>query len=156
MTTGPNRDLKVLIEGHQSMRRAIEDLIGFLDAPRPGVGERGSHGWAAGMAERLMQLHDMLFRHFRAEEMSESLRELSVQRPHIHRAFEALRLDHDRILAELRSILGAAMIYSEGKPPENPQLRRWTLTMLDRLSRHEHEETELFQRVLYHDTGAGD
>ena len=156
MTTGSNRDLKDLLEGHHSMQNAIEDLKGFLDEPRPGVGKRGSHSWAAGMAEKLMQLHDRLFRHFRAEEMSESLRDLSVNRPHIHRSFEALRLDHDRILADLRSILGAAMIYSEGKPPENPQLRRWALSVLDRLSRHEHEETELFQRVLYHDTGAVD
>ncbi len=156
MTTGPKRDLEDLIEEHQTMQRSIEDLKGFLDAPRPDLGERGSHGWATGMAEKLLQLHDRLFRHFRAEEMSESLRELSVKRPHIHRAFETLRLDHDRILADLRSLLGAAMIYSEGKPPENPQLRRWTLSVLDRLSRHEHEETELFQRVLYNDTGAVD
>ncbi len=138
------------------MQRAIEDLKGFLDAPRPNIGERGSHGWAAGMAVKLIQLHDRLFRHFRDEETSETLRDLSMKRPHVHRAFELLRLDHDRILAELRSILGAAMIYSEGKPPENPQLRRWTLSMLDSLSRHEHAETELFQRVLYIDTGAVD
>ena len=156
MATGPKPDLKDRLEGHPSMQRAIEDLKGFLDAPRPDVGERGSHGWAAGMAEKLVQLHDRLFRHFRAKEMSESLRDLSVKRPHIYRAFEALRLDHDQILADLRSILGAAMIYSEGKSPENLRLRRWTRSVLDRLSRHEHEETELFQRVLYIDTGAVD
>ncbi len=154
--TDVRHEVEDLLKQQRAVEGVIEDLRTFLDQPRPRAGARGSHGWATKMAGKLMNLHDRLVRHFRAEEISDTLRELSIKRPHVLRAFESLRHDHDRILADFRSILGAVMIYSEGKNPENPHLRRWTISALERLAQHEHDETELFQRVLYQETGSGD
>jgi hypothetical protein len=136
------------------MTKIVEELREFLKEPRPDVGARGSHSWAFSMAERLTGLHDRFSLRIRAAEKSEFLEELSLKRPHAVRPFRRLRQDHDRLLADLRSIQGAAVVYSQGKRPANPRLRRWTLSVLDRLSQHEHQETELIQRALYLDTGA--
>jgi hypothetical protein len=48
------------------------------------------------------------------------------------------------------------MVYSEGNQPANPQLRRWVSSVLDQLSQHEEEETDLFQQLQYQELGVGD
>ena len=148
--------LDEVLEQHRELVRMIDELRAFLDQPRPDVGEKGSHTWAAGLTERLTRLHDNVYRHFRHEERSGFLDELVVRRPTATRAVEVLRQEHDRILGDFRAIVGAALVYSEGKMPASPRLRQWTLSVLDRLANHELEETDLFQRILYEDLGAAD
>ena len=108
------------------------------------------------MARQLTRLHDRISRHFRSEERSEFLDEISPRRPHIARSIETLQQDHGRILLDLEAIREAAAVYAEGREPEEPQLRRRTLAVLDRIAHHEHAETELLQRALYEDRGAAD
>ena len=69
---------------------------------------------------------------------------------------DTLRKDHDRILGSLRALLTSCMTYAEGKQPENPQLRRWTAQVMEQLSEHEQQETEMMQRAYTEDIGAGD
>jgi hypothetical protein len=145
-----------VVEQHDELRDIIQQLKRFLEPPRPKIGETGYHTWASALAENLTHLHDKLFRHFREEERSGFLDELERQNPSAVRAVETLRRDHDRLLADIRAVLGSALIYAEGKIPENPALRRWTLSILDQLLEHEHEETELLQRVLYEELGHAD
>ena len=134
----------------------IEDLNFFLERPRPEVGVTGSHTWAADLAERLMKFHDRLFRHFRYEESSGMFEELVREYPHTAHVVDALGKDHDRILGSLRALLTSCMTYAEGKQPENPQLRRWTASVMEQLSEHEQQETEMMQRAYTEDIGAGD
>ncbi len=151
---------KLRVEGllleHRQVVKAVEDVREFLKNPRPEIETESSHHWGISMAEKLKWLNDQLLSHFRDEESSEILDELSRTRPHISRMFENLQEDHGSILADFNSILEAAMSYSEGRAPENPQLRRRTLAVLERLAHHEHQETELLQRALYVDTGSKD
>ncbi|MFQ5876676.1 MAG: hemerythrin domain-containing protein [Acidobacteriota bacterium] len=145
-----------VLEQHRELRSLIKEMKRFLDRPRPEIGQRGSHTWASTLAGDLLHLHDSVFRHFREEERSGFLEEIETRHPPAIRAIKMLRNEHDRILAELRELLGAAMIYSEGKSPESPRLRRWTLSILDRIAQHEYEETELFQELQYLNLGVGD
>jgi len=145
-----------ILQQHTELRDLNAQLREFLEPPRPEVGRPGSHTWASTLAATLTQFHDKVFRHFRDEEKSGFLDDLQQHHPHALHAIETLRHEHDRILADLRAILAATLVYSEGKPLTSPRLRRWTLALLDRLANHEREETELFQEVHYHDLGTGD
>ena len=145
-----------IVEQHRELRELIEELRDFLKVPRPGLGETGSHTWASALADRLGRFHDKVFRHFREEERAGFLDELQRENPGATHLLEALKKDHDRILADTRAILTATLTYGEGKKLENPQLRRWTSAVLDQLAQHESEETDLLQRTYCEDLGAGD
>jgi iron-sulfur cluster repair protein YtfE (RIC family) len=144
-----------IVDQHQQLRRMIAELRAFLEEPRPEVGAKGSHSWASSLTEMLLRLHDKLFRHFREEERSGFLDELEREYPRAMHEIATLRSDHDRLLGDLRAILSAGMTYAEGKQPGNPQLRRWVVSLLDQISQHESEETELMQRLLVRDIGRG-
>jgi hypothetical protein len=145
-----------VLEQHRDIEGTIEKLKQFLEQPRPEIGVKGSHTWANQLAADLLVLHDKIFRHFREEEKSGFLEEITLREPQAIRTVETLRRDHDRILSELRELMSSAIVYSEEKMPESPRLRKWTLSLLDRLAQHEYEETELFQKVQYLDHGVGD
>jgi hypothetical protein len=145
-----------ILEEHRQLRCTIDELREFLQAPRPEIGHKGYHTWASSLAEKLTGLHSMVYRHFREEERSGFLEELLEVHPQAERTVDVLRRDHDRILADFRAVLGATLVYAEGKAPERPQLRQWTLAVLDQLSQHESDETELVQKLTYHDLGSVD
>ena len=141
---------------HRQLVQAIEETKEILKQPRPDVGSESSHGWGVSIARQLTQLHDHVSSHFRSEEQSEFLEDLSPKRPHVARSIEMLQQDHGRILGDLQAIREAAVFYAEGKEPDEPQLRRRTLAVLERIAHHEHAETELLQRALYEDRGNAD
>jgi len=143
-------------EQHRKLSELIRTLQVFLEEPRPEIGQEGYQTWASALAENLTGLLDKVSRHFRAEERSGFLEEVERQFPQALQAVESLRRDHDRVLADLRAILSAALCYAEGGAPQNPQLRRWTLGVLNQLLEHEAEETEMLQRLYYEDVGRVD
>lgn len=148
--------LDKIVGEHQELRNLTATLKTFLDAPRPEIGVPGAHAWATELAEQLLRLHDKVFRHFRYEESSGVLEDIVRETPQAAAAVDVLRRDHDRMLADLRALLGAAMVYSEAKSPEDPRLRRWTLSILSHLEQHESEETHLMQKAFCLDLGLGD
>ncbi|UCE03775.1 MAG: CBS domain-containing protein [Candidatus Latescibacterota bacterium] len=137
-----------IIEEHRELIRMVEELKGFLKLPRPDPGEHEAITWASGLGEKLLKLHDSLCAHFRVEEESGALDELERRHPHAVKEIQALQEEHEQILHDLRAIMGAAMVYAEGKTPESPQLRRWTLTAIDQLVRHERRESDLISRSV--------
>ncbi len=141
---------------HRQLVQALEETKEILKQPRPEAGSEAGHDWGAAMVQLLTRLHDRISRHFRSEERSEFLEELSSRRPHVARSIETLQQDHELILRDLQAIREAAVIYAEGKEPDEPHLRRRTLAVLDRIAHHEHTETELLQRALYEDRGTAD
>jgi len=151
---GTNVD-KLVVE-HRELRKLTVTLRAFLDAPRPELGMPGAHTWANDLAEHLLKLHDTVFRHFRYEESSGVLEDILREMPQASAAVDTLRRDHDRMLSDLRALLGAAMVYGEAKSPEDPRLRRWTLSILSHLEEHEREETHLLQKAFCLDLGLGD
>jgi hypothetical protein len=149
-------DIEELLMEHRQLVRAIEETKEILKQLRPEAGSKSSHGWGNTMALQLTRLHARVSRHFRSEEQSEFLEDLYPKRPHVARSIETLQQDHERILGDLHAIREAAALYAEGKEPDEPQLRRRTLAVLDRIAHHEHAETELLQRALYEDRGNAD
>jgi len=141
---------------HRQLVQAIEQTKEILRQPRPDVSSELSHGWGVTMARQLTQLHDHVSRHFHSEEHSDFLEDLSPKRPHVARSIETLQQDHVRILGDLQAIQESARIYASGIEPDEPQLRRRTLAVLERIAHHEHAETELLQRALYEDRGNAD
>ena len=148
--------IDAIVGEHRELRKMIAALRTFLAAPRPEIGAPGAHHWATDLAEHLLRLHDNVFRHFRHEESSGVLEEIGRENPQSAAAVEVLLRDHDRMLADLRALLLATMVYSEAKSPEDSRLRRWTLSILSHLEQHEHEETELMQKAFCLDLGLGD
>jgi hypothetical protein len=134
----------------------VGELRTYLEDPRPALDDNECETWAQCLAERLTKLHGSVLTHFREEERSGFLDDLEEKHPRACHAIQSLRRDHDRILAEFRSVLSAVMVYGEGRTPENPQLRNWVHGILDQLSRHEEEETDLFQQLQYQELGVGD
>jgi len=141
---------------HEEIHGIVAEIRLFLETPRPDVGEKGAHSWSTNLSEHLLLLHDKLYRHFRDEERTGFLGELNRAFPRASRAIDALCKEHDWILRNLGSLLSASICYSAGRAPENPQLRRWALSLVEHLERHEREETDLYQRLQYEDLGVGD
>ena len=137
-----------ILDEHRQLRQRIEDLKTFLRDPRPAPGGSPARIWASHLSERLLQLHDQLCAHFHAEEESGALHELAHRHPWAFQGIQSLQSEHEHILRELRAILSAAMVYAEGRTPESPHLRRWTLAVLDQLVRHEVEESDLIARSV--------
>ena len=145
-----------VLEEHEHLRELIADLKSFLEAPRPKVGEKGAHTWSSELSSRLVKLHDELFRHFRFEEEGGMVEDLTLAHPRFSDRIEDVVAEHPRMLKAVRDIMVDALAYSEGEKPEDPQLRRRVLTVLDELHEHEKKETDLIQRAEYRDTGAAD
>jgi hypothetical protein len=141
---------------HRELRAKVARLREFLAAPRPPVGEPGAHSWATLLSGQLSTLHDELYRHFRLEDESEMVEDISSAHPRA--AFEINRIvnEHPRMLAEARELIGATLAYSAEETESDLPLRRRVTALLDWLEKHEREETDLIQRLEYRDTGAAD
>lgn len=145
--------LEKCLRQHEEVRELIQEVRGFLEEPRPRIGVKGYHTWAAGLAEHLLTLHDKLFRHFRDEEQDGVMEELILRNPGASNRIDALEKDHGGMLQEIRLLMDATMVYSEGKEPPDVRLRRRTLGILERLAEHEAAENELIASVEYMDLG---
>ena len=146
---------QVLAE-HRYLREAVDDTREFLDLPRPGLGAKGSHTWAVELSQRLVHLHDELFRHFRFEEKAGVIEDLTLRHPEAARELEEVLGEHPEMLREIRRITSDVLAYSDGERPEDPRLRRRIADLLEALSKHEEHETHLIQRLEYRDFGTGD
>jgi cobalamin biosynthesis Mg chelatase CobN len=145
-----------VLDEHRHLREVIAELKSFLEAPRPEIGVKGAHTWSSELSQRLVKLHDELFRHFRFEENSGMVEDLSIAHPRFADRIDKVVSEHPQMLKAVRTIMTDALSYSEGEKPEDPQLRRRILAVLDQLAEHERQETDLIQRAEYRDTGAAD
>jgi hypothetical protein len=141
---------------HRQLEESIASLRGFLEAPRPEIGEKGWRRWSAKLSRDLVELHHLLIRHFRFEESGGMMTDLSRKHPRATRWVEDLADEHDVMLQQIRGITQAVMSYGEGLQPENPALRRRLTVLFDRLQRHDRAETELIQRMEYEELGSGE
>ncbi|MBC8328150.1 MAG: hypothetical protein H8E31_05315 [Planctomycetes bacterium] len=121
--------------------------------PRPEPGSASAQVWAGELAERLGKLREMLVLQFRAEETAGTMQELELDNPHASDAIRRMMGDHRRLMDRLRSILGSATVYAQGKSPQMLHLRRNTQVMLAALSEHEATESRLIQRLHSRDLG---
>ncbi len=146
--------IEQVLEEHRELTAMVQDLRDFLEQPRPPAGAQGSHSWAAELSGSLCRLHDKLFRHFRYEEEEGMVEEISVRRPRLTQDVEELMDEHPQMLTEIRGVMADVLCYSEGKEPENPQLRQRLLKVLDDLRDHERKENHLIQRLEYSELGS--
>lgn len=145
-----------VLEEHRELRKKKDRLREYLERPRPEVGTSGAHSWAAGLARQMVLLHDELFRHFRFEDEGGMVDEISRRHPRATAEAERLVGEHPRMLRRVRRLMNEILTYSEGRKPEDPSLRRRVTTLLDRLERHECEETCMIYDLELQDLGLGD
>ena len=148
--------LEKALDEHKELRTLLGELLSFLDEPRPELQSADAGHWASSLTEQLLNLHNKVSHHFREEEASGVLEDLEENYPRASRSIGALRTDHDRILADFRAVLPAAMCYAEGRSGESQNLRRWTRSIVEHIQRHEAEETELMQKLILEELGTGD
>lgn len=141
---------------HDRLRKTMASMRALLEGPRPAIGDPESQDWASRLSDTLITFHDEVSHHFREEEASGFLAELERLYPQATHRIDLLRREHDRILAEIREILGATHAYAAGRSPENASLGRWISSVLDRLAKHEQDEGKLMQKLLYTDLGQAD
>lgn len=145
-----------MLAEHEELRGTLASLRAFLEDPRPDPGERGFHHWATGMSEKLLGLHDALFRHFRNEEESGVFRDLEIRYPRASRRIAVFQEQHTTLLGALRRLMVEVVEYSAGIASDDPRLRKKVAEVLGQVESHEQRETELMQRMLYNDLGEGD
>jgi hemerythrin-like domain-containing protein len=145
-----------VLEEHRQLNEMVADLRSFLEAPRPQIGQTGAHTWSSDLTQRLVRLHDALFRHFREEEDGGMMEDLTERHPRATGPVESLLEEHTQILEALRRCTAGAMEYSEGREPADAALRRRLVRVLDCLHQHEMAETDLIQRMEYEMLGLGD
>lgn len=148
--------VETVLEQHRHLRSVKADLKEFLFAPRPEAREKGSHTWAVELSQRLLSLHDELFRHFRFEEETGVTEEVLVNHPEAAGKLNEILSEHPDLLGQLRLIVSDVLSYSEGVSPQDARIRRRVTNLLDDLSHHEEEENHLFQRIEYRDLAAAD
>jgi len=158
MTTARDTDrwAEQVLEEHRELRARVARLREFLGRARPPAGEKGAHSWAREISSQLASLHDALFIHFRLEDESGMVEDISTEHPRAANKISEIVSEHPDLLREARELVSATLLYSEGQAPQDAALRRRVGTLLDRLEKHEQEETSLIQRLEYRDTGALD
>lgn len=145
-----------VLQEHRDLRQLITELRSFLDVPRPSLGESGFHTWAAGLSERLVKLHNELFRHFRFEEQGGMLEDLEREHPRAKRAVHDVLAEHPRMLRAARRLVADTLRYAEGREPEDRKLRRRVTRLLNQLTEHERAENDLILSLELDDIGAAD
>lgn len=145
-----------VLDEHRELRLKVKTLREYICEPRPEVGEKGAHSWAANLASQLVNLHDELVRHFRFEDESGMVEDVSLAHPEAAMRVEDLISEHPRMLDELRRLMAEALDYSEGHPNEDSALRRGVCALLDRLERHERDENDLILKLETRDLGTKD
>ena len=145
---------KILVE-HERLKSFRLDLRAFLSLSRPELGSDDWHTWSADLSRRLLELHELLFRHFRFEEREVHASQILQAHPEASGKLDSLYSEHPAILGEVRQLGALALEHSAEVPRENPFLRRRLTGLLDQLDLHENEETKLFQRLANRDLGAG-
>ena len=148
--------VETVLEQHRHLQDVVRDLESFLDTPRPDTGEKGSHSWAVELSQRLLSLHDELFRHFRFEEDVETMEEILETHPEAAPKLEEVLDEHPMMLRNLRRLVADVLTYSEGVSPKDPKIRRRITELIDVFRHHEEEENHLFQRIEYRDLAAAD
>ena len=137
------RGRKQVLDEHLELRELLKELQGFLQSPRPEVGEMGSHTWAAELAKKLTHLHDKLFLHFRNEESSGVFEDIKDQHPWAADKVDEMVAQHPEILEELRKLVYSTLTYSQGNRPRDPRMRTRLEKLIRLLSHHEEQETDL-------------
>jgi hypothetical protein len=94
-------DIDKIVVEHRELRKLTATLRQFLDAPRPEIGTPGAHTWAADLADKLLKLHDTVFRHFRYEESSGVFDDILRETPQAAAAVEVLSRGSSGVLASL-------------------------------------------------------
>ena len=145
-----------ILAQHEALNETVQELKTYLGAPRPDVEDDAAREWASGLARRLVGLHEELNRHFQEEEASGFLGEMVADYPPARRKAKRLLAEHGQMRNDLHSLIEAALAYSEHRPTGQQRLRRWTLTIVQRLVRHERKETDLIQRLYTADLGEVD
>ena len=148
--------VETVLEQHRHLQSVETDLKEFLYASRPKARQKGSHTWAAELSQRLLSLHDELFRHFRFEEEAGMKEEILVNHPEVAGRFKEILNEHSDLLSQLRGIVSDVLSYSEGVSLPDNRFRRRISDLLDEFSRHEEAENHLFQRIEYRDLAAAD
>lgn len=143
-------------EEHCELRAKVARMREFLTEPRPEASATGAHTWATELASQLTTLHDRLFRHFRLEDESDMVADISLLHPRATSEINRIVDEHPRMLEEARELAGIALSYSAARTPIDVRLRKRVAALLDWLEKHEREETDLIQRLEYRDTGAAD
>jgi hypothetical protein len=144
------------VGSHKRVLQLYSKLTDFLDQPRPGLRDPEAHKWATTLYRQLVELHETVSRTKRTVDERETLTKLALAHPRASRKLERVRRDQERNLCDLRAIVNASMVYAEANQPPNPRLRTWTRSVLDRMARHEREETALIQELIQTDVGTGD
>lgn len=142
-----------VVREHEELRALLRELRAFLGEPRPEIGTKGFHTWAANLSKQLAVLHDKLFRHFRYEEQGGMMPELASRYPRAVAKIESMLGEHASMLKEVRELMMETLRYSEGKRPRDERLRKRLTGLLDFLARHEEDENELIQGLIYQDIG---
>ena len=155
-TTTAHEWIQRVLEEHRQLNGMVADLRTFLERPRPELGQTGAHTWSTELTERLVRLHEALYRHFQEEEEGGMMEDLTESHPRAAGPVQALVDEHGEILRGLRRCTAWAMEYSEGRAPADAALRRRLGRILDCLHRHELDETDLIQRLEYEELGLGD
>ena len=145
-----------ILEEHRQLRQMVSELRDFLDQPRPAVGQPGAHSWAAELSQWLVKLHDGLFRHFRYEEQSGMVEDITMLHPRRTAEIEGLITEHREMLSEIKQLMTEALDYSEGQLLDDPSLRTRLIALLDQFAEHERTETDLVQRAALQEVGTGD
>lgn len=145
-----------VLEEHRELRLKVNTLREYVCEARPEFGEAAAHPWAANLASQLMSLHDELVRHFKLEDESGMVEDISTLHPRAAGRVEELVDEHPEMLKELRGLMTAALDFSEGRPHEDRPLRRGVCALLDWMDRHERDENDLILSLECRDVGGLD
>ena len=148
--------IEQIMAEQRHMRVVVAELRQFVTRPRPEIRATGAHRWATELAERLLRLHDEMYRHFRFEEGSELLGKLEESHPEAGRDAAMTSGQHVELLDSVRQLISDALAYSAGLQAGDGRLRARTARVLEDLARHQQAEDHLLQRLEYRDLGAGD
>jgi len=112
--------------------------------------------WSRRLSNELAAFRRHLQRHFALEEEGGFMLDVVTLMPHASEQVEKLRQEHDEILRAVDELIRDAGLLVSGSSLMAMEFRDRVLQVLSTIRRHETEENELIQRVLYQEVSVAD
>jgi hypothetical protein len=155
-TTTQETSVQRTVREHEELRRRMEGLRTRAERASSSAPGSAPGPATAALVAALEEFRSLLVAHFAFEEESGLPEDLALKLPYVSEKTHSLRREHARILGELETLAGLGRTAAPASAHDVARFGAGVLHLIDTVSRHEENETDLIQDAYLDDLGRAD